>query len=388
MDVARFDHSPIGHLEPIIGEHRGRPFEHFAFVPDDLPGRIDLSPPTLLRLTAAHGAVTRLDGAGHRIPNPQILVRPTIRQEAVSTSALEGTYTTLPRLLQSELFEEEQNPSREDDEVLGYVRASEEAFRRIKNRPVSLNMIKDLHAILLANDPAVPDSEKGEFRRKHVFIGPSEAAVEDSYFVPTVHGKLLAGLHSWEGWIHNDGLPVLVRAAIGHYQFETLHPFVNGNGRIGRLVTLLMLLEDGTLTEPLLSISPYLEVRRDEYHERLRSLSAEGDFDAWVAFFLDAIKSSAEVGLDKIERLLKLQAEMVAKLRGSRVRGLAIQATEDLIAQPVITAMAIARKYGVTPQAAYYTLKKMKQAGVVEEGLLDNGRHIYACFPVIDIIQP
>jgi Fic family protein len=388
MDVDRFRDSPVGHLEPIQGVHLGVSFSHFAFVPDKAPDGFELGPATLNALSDAADAVGRLDGAGRKLPTPSLLVRPTIRREAVSTSALEGTYTTLPEVIQSELFEDEGTHSRDIEEVLAYVRASEEGYRRIQGgKPLSLNLIKDLHGILTKNDPDVPGPEKGEFRVRQNFIGPRDSRVEDSHFVPPPPGGLLRdGLHDWETWIHRQDLPLLLRVAFGHYQFEVLHPFVDGNGRIGRLVTVLMLLEERKLSVPLLSISPYLEARDDEYRQRLRDLSINGEFNSWLLFFLLALKASAEEGLEKSERLLALRDEMVASLRAKRIRGLAIQATEDLIGNPIVTPSAMSERYGVTYQAAAYAIQSMIRVGLLEERTARQ-RRVYSAPRVFDILR-
>jgi Fic family protein len=374
-------------LVPISGEHRGRAFSHHAYVPDDLPDEIALTNASVLALTQAVAAIARLDGAGRRLPNPQLLVRPTIRREAISTSALEGTFTTLPQVLQSELFEDEEEPSRDVDEVLGYVRASEAAFEWIRDKPLSLNLIKDLHGILVRNDPDVSEIEKGEFRLGQVFVGPRDARVEDSFFVPPPAGDTLTnGLHAWEKWIHREDLPLLLRIALGHYQFEALHPFVDGNGRIGRLIAALMLLEEGTLTVPLLTISPFLEARRDDYQQRLRDVSVTGDYDSWARFFFQALRASAEEALDKTDRLLLLREEMVANLRTRGIRGAAIQVAEDLIGSPILSAGVVSERYEITYQAAVYTLERMLKAEILQSFKI-RGRRVYLAQAVLDLLS-
>lgn len=387
MDIEKFRQSPIGSLVPISGEHRGRAFSHYAYVPDDLPDEIALTNASVLALTQAVAAIARLDGAGRRLPNPQLLVRPTIRREAISTSALEGTFTTLPQVLQSELFEDEEEPSRDVDEVLGYVRASEAGFEWIRDKPLSLNLIKDLHGILVRKDPDVSEIEKGEFRLGQVFVGPRDARVEDSFFVPPPAGDTLtSGLHAWEKWIHREDLPLLLRIALGHYQFEALHPFVDGNGRIGRLIAALMLLEEGTLTVPLLTISPFLEARRDDYQQRLRDVSVTGDYDSWARFFFQALRASAEEALDKTDRLLLLREEMVANLRTRGIRGAAIQVAEDLIGSPILSAGVVSERYEITYQAAVYTLERMVKAEILQSFKI-RGRRVYLAQAVLDLLS-
>jgi Fic family protein len=389
MDVGKFGESPIGRVVPIRGEHRGRPFSHFAYVPDPLPEKLRLSTSTVLDLTQAVAAIARLDGAGRLLPSSQLLVRPATRREAVSTSALEGTYTTLPEVLQSELFEDEEQPSRQVNEVLAYVRASEEGYARIRaDRPLTLKLLRDLHGILVREDPDVSDHEKGEFRARQVFVGPRDAHVEECFYVPPPAGDLLStGLNEWERWIHRQDLPLLLRVALGHYQLEALHPFVDGNGRMGRLAAILMLLEEHTLSVPLLTISPFLEVRRDAYQQRLRDVSITGDFDAWASFFFEALTSSAEDALVKTDQLLALKEEMVGTLRAAGTRGVAIQATEDLIGGPVLSASAVAKRYKITYQAAVYTLDRMVGAGILESFKV-RGRRVYVAPRVFSILSP
>ncbi|HEX2195982.1 MAG TPA: Fic/DOC family N-terminal domain-containing protein, partial [Actinomycetota bacterium] len=319
-------------------------------------------------MSEASIALGRLDGEGRRLPNPQRLARPAIRAEAVSTSALEGTYTTLPRVMEAELMEDE--APREEREVLDYVRAAEAGFRLVRaGKPVSLNMIKHLHRRLMERDPHCPPHEKGEIRSRQNFIGSrANADIAQARFVPPPPGPALErAIRDWELWIHREGeLPLLVRAAVGHYQFEALHPFVDGNGRIGRLVAVLMLLDEGALSVPLLNISPYLETRRAEYQEHLLTVSATGDFGPWVEFFAEAVRVQALEGLEKTTRLLALRDEMVLELRSRKVRGLAIQVAEDLVGNPVITPSFVRDTYSISYQSASSILQTLAAAGLVE----------------------
>jgi Fic family protein len=268
--------------------------------------------------------------------------------------------------MRSELIEEE--ASLQDREVLDYVRAAEYAFSVVeRGGPLSIDLIKACHVHLMARDPHCPPNEKGELRERQNFIGPSDAPIGDSWFVPPPPGDVLReGLNAWEVWIHRDeDLHVLVRMAMGHYQFETLHPFIDGNGRIGRLVAVLMLLEDGLLSVPILNISPYLEKRRRDYQEGLRAVSATGDFDSWVAFFVEGVREQAMAGLEKTSRLLRFQKESVAKLRSQRVRGTAIRIAEDLIGYPIVNPAWVRDAYNISYQSASTALQTLEKAGVV-----------------------
>ena len=389
MEIDRFTGSPIGQLRRIQGQDAfGRDYDHFAYVPDPLPDEIPLSSETWDRLTSAGIALGRLDGEGRRLPNPSTLARPQIREEAVKSSALEGTYTTLPQVLQGELIREAS--SADVDEVLDHVRAAESGFQMIKDgRPLGINMIKEVHRILMASDRRCAPHEKGEIRDKQNFIGKRpDSEIADSWFVPPPPGDdLLEGVFAWEKWIHQDSVNLLVRLAVGHYQFETLHPFVDGNGRIGRLIVIFLLLhEKDGLSVPLLNLSPHLEAHREEYQGHLRELSATGDFNPWVQFFAETVQIQSNAGVSKVEALLSLQKDMVLKLRANKIRGMAIQIAEDLIGYPVITPTDIRDRYNVSYQAASNAIGNLVNSGCLTPVDIKK-RKIYACMDVLSIVH-
>lgn len=388
MDIEKFKKSPIGRLVPISGtDALGRDYDHFAFVPDPLPDKIPLDSDTWNKIAKAGLALGRLDGEGRRLPNPSTLARPQIREEARSSSALEGTYTTLPQVLQGELIEDATSP--DVDEVLDHVRASEAGFQMItEGRPLGINLIKDVHRQLMATDPKCPANEKGEIRQKQNFIGPRpDSEIADSWFVPPPPGdELIKGVHDWETWIHGTDLNVLVRLTVGHYQFEALHPFIDGNGRIGRLIAVFLLLHEGDLSVPLLNLSPYLEAHRDEYQSHLRDLSVTGNFDPWVGFFADAIRVQSNSAVQKIDQLESLRERIISDLRGRRVRGLAIQIAEDLIGYPMITPTDVRDRYNVSYQAASNAIASVEQAGHLIQAHATK-RKLFVCMEALGIIH-
>ncbi|MBA2726026.1 MAG: Fic family protein [Actinobacteria bacterium] len=387
MEIDRSTHSPIGRLVAINGKHRGREFSHYAYIPSPLPSQLTLETGTWQELAHAALALGRLDGAGGQLPDPGVLTRPAIRREAVSTSALEGTYTTLPQVLQSELFQGEERPDQDVHEVLAYVRAAEAGYEWVKERPVTLNMIKALQGILMQDDPDCAPHEQGDFRQRQNFIGPRDARVEDALFVPPPAELLTESLNQWELWIHDQEIPLLIRVALGHYQFETIHPFVDGNGRIGRLIAVLLLLEEGVLTIPTLNISPYLEEHREAYQSNLRNVSATGDYDPWIRFFLVGLRVQCQRALDKTSRLVALRDDIVARLRERRIRGTAIQVAEDLIGNPILAPSDLSRRYNVTYQAAAYTLGRLVEAGIVESVNYRSNRRLFVARPVLEILN-
>jgi Fic family protein len=387
MDIALFDDSPLGVLVPITGTHEGKHFEHFAFNPHPLPSSIGLTPTTWAVIGDAMHALGRLDSAGKRLPNPWLVARPAIRREAVSTSALEGTYTTLPEVLESELLEDEPK-SRDVDEVLRFVRTAELGFELIRERPVSHSMIKTLHARLMEDDPRCPEDEKGDFRKRQNFIGPRRAGIVDSFFVPPPPGGAVQdAMDDWLRWIKDADFPILVRSAVGHYQFETIHPFFDGNGRIGRLLIVLQLLEEDKLSEPILEISSFLEDHRDQYQDLLRAVSSTGDWDGWIGFFAEAVRSQSEQGLAKVDALLSVREQMVSLLHENRVRGAAVHLAEELIGLPVQVPARAAERLGITYQAAVNSLERLVGLGILRRVRANGRRRLYAADAVLEILE-
>lgn len=386
MDIARFERSPVGRLVPISGSHQGKHLDHYAFQPHPLPKTIDLDPKTWASLAEAMHALGRLDSAGQRLPNPRLVVRPAIRREAVSTSALEGTYTTLPQVLESELLDE--STSGDVDEVLRFVRTAEMGFQFIQDRPLTQSVIKTLHASLMTGDPNCPDEEKGAYRHQQNFIGPRRGGIVDSYFVPPPPGNPVQdAMDDWIGWIHEADLPLLLRAAVGHYQFETIHPFFDGNGRIGRLLIVLQLLQEGQLSQPLLEISSYFEDHRDRYQGLLRQVSESGDWDAWVAFFVEGVRVQSENGLRKVDALLSEQQRVLDVLREQRVRGSAVQLAGELIGSPIQVPARAAERLGVSYQAATNALDRLVELGILRRVEAKGRKRLYAADSVLEILD-
>jgi Fic family protein len=267
VDCEAFRSSPVGSLVKITGHdhYLGRPYDHFAFVPIPLPATVPLEERTYKLVGQAERAIGRLDAATSRLPNPSLLVRPALYSEAVSTSALEGTYAPLTEVLEAD-YVEQSRQSVEVREILNYVRAAERGLALIAEKPICVSLINDLQGVLVRGTRGdVYDA--GQLRKRQVYIGERSGGVERSRFVPPPHGDLLIqGMSDWEKWINaDDTIPLLVKVALGHYQFETLHPFTDGNGRLGRLIMVLQLIYANALRYPILNLSPYLELRKEEY---------------------------------------------------------------------------------------------------------------------------
>lgn len=369
VDLDRFRSSPIGDLVPITGQDAllKRDYKHAAYVPRALPAKVELSQSTYKSLMDAERAVGRLDAAADGLPNPNLLVRPTLYQEAVSTSALEGTYAPLLDVLEAD-YVDERRQSQEVKEVLNYVRAAGRGLELIKQKPICVAVIAELQGMLVRGTRG-DLADAGGLRRGQVYIGERARGITSARFVPPPAGDHLAdGMSEWEKWINADNdVPLLVKAALGHYQFETLHPFSDGNGRLGRLIIVLQLVADGALRYPILNLSPFFEPRKDTYKDLLLETSASGDFEPWVSFFAEAVTVQATDAKTRIERLLEIRSEMLQDLKRDRARGVVLEIVEDLIGYPVITVPQAAALHRVTFPPANNAIDRLVRLGHLQE---------------------
>jgi Fic family protein len=370
VDVDSLRASPIGRLIPINGTDgdTGRHYEHFAFLPEPLPRSIELSSRTWTQVSAAEAALGRLDQAAKQIPEPALLRRPALRREAQSTSALEGTFAPFEAVMASEPEERGALPV-EVREVLNYVVAAEEGFDWVRDRPITVGLIERLQQMLVANTPS-EHRDAGRIRQQQVVIGSRGLRLEESRFVPPPPGdQLKAGLEEWVAWVREPSqhLAPVARAALAHYQFEALHPFSDGNGRIGRLLIAMQLMQDSVLREPILVVSPWFEARRTEYQDGLLALSRTGDWDDWVFFFAAGVEASANTTRTRVEALLEWREGALDRVRRARVSGVAERVAGELIGGPVVRAPVVARRHGVTPQGAMLALRRLVDLGLLVE---------------------
>ncbi|MFD8967729.1 Fic family protein [Streptomyces sp. NPDC059568] len=370
MDTSRLAQSPIGSLVPISGfdPRNQREYEAHAFLPAPLPEEVALSAKTYMSVTRATSLVARADQAVAQLPNPDLLARLALRREALSTSAIEGTYAAMEDVLKAD-FEDVASISPEVAEIQNYVRAAETATEWIKDRPVTVSLLEYLQGILVRGTSS-DTAQAGHVRTTDVFIGSKTASVEDARFIPCPHGHHLRdGLLQWEGWINkaNDDMPLLVRMAIGHYQFETLHPFNDGNGRLGRLVAMLQLMAAGELALHVIALSPWLETRRTAYQEQLFEVSATGDFEPWVQFFCEAVTAQAKEAVERVGTLVNLKKGMLDTLHQAGSKGITRRIVEDLVGYPMLTITSAAEQYDVSYQAASNAVNKLVKLGLLRQ---------------------
>lgn len=354
-----------------------------TFVPNPLPRELALPGDVVLALSEADRALGRLAGVGGQLPNPHILIQPYLRREAVASTRIEGTQSTLSEVLAAEAQHLPETP--EQREVLNYVRALERGLSRLSELPLSGRLIREMHAEVLRG---VRGQERtpGEFRTSPNWIGGRGPS--DAVFVPPPPDLVPDAMADLERFLHEEPLlPILVRCALVHYQFETIHPFLDGNGRLGRLLVVFYLVERRALREPLLYLSGYLERHRDEYVTRLQAVREEGAYEPWIRFFLEAVQAQADAAVETAETLIAIGSSFRERLREIKARGQAVDAAEGLIANPYVSAPRLADALGITRQGGQYVLSTLERAGIVTLVPGERRPALYVAREVLDALQ-
>lgn len=339
-------------VESRFGRASREPGNRWAFtfyLPHPIPRDLALSGPVVSALSEADAALGHLQGLGTLITDPSLLIGPYLRREALASSRIEGTQASLSEVFQSEL--DDRTPTDDLIEVQRYLQATDQAHRLIADLPLTQRLLLDVHRTLLTNVRG-EDRRPGEFRTTPVWVGGSGATPDNAVFVPPLPDHLPDLLADWERFVNDDGngYPALIHAALMHYQFETIHPFLDGNGRIGRLVINLLLMMRGRLAHPLLYLSSYFETHRSDYYARLQSVRETGDVDAWLIFFLTAVQQQANDAVQRARQLVELREAYLSE---------AIQARSSLprlvgmiTRNPFVTVKAVQTELGLTNQGA------------------------------------
>jgi Fic family protein len=325
---------------------------------------------TVLGLSEADTALGRLAGAGRLLPNPHLFVNPYIVREAVASSRIEGTQSSI-----SDVFDAEASGELRGDvrEVLNYVRALQLGLRLLPELPLSLRLIRAVHVELMdgvRGGASTPEA----FRTTQNWIGSPGDSIHDAVFVPPPPDEMKSALDDWERFAHETPLmPTLVQCALLHYQFETIHPFLDGNGRLGRLLIVFFLVEQGRLSAPLLYVSSFFERNRAEYYDRLQAVRAEGRYQEWVEFFLRGVETQARDSVSRAERLLDLRERYRATL-APKSRRRAVEAVEILFELPIVTARVIAERLGISVPGAKNLLELLEQEDIVRSTIVSSSR--------------
>lgn len=343
-----------------------RPLQPFAATP--LPRDGVAWAALVPAIGAANRELARYDGILHSVPNPAILLSPMTTQEAVLSSRIEGTQATLGEVLKYEAGEAAASESRRQDihEILNYRRAMREAETELKSRPFNLNLLKRMHAVLLSSVRG-RDKGRGEFRTTQNYIGIQGTGRDGVLFTPPDPGKVSPLLDNWEKYWHAEERDALVQLAIIHAQFEIIHPFNDGNGRLGRIQLPLFLYEKKLLSRPMFYLSAYLEANRDEYVGRLRALNGTDSWNRWIEFFLIAIARQAVANARKAQDILSLYADLKERVLDLTHSQYAVPLLDYMFRHPIFTTTdaANARKKP-TKQMVMVLLKRLREAGILK----------------------
>lgn len=350
------------------GEARKVPGEGYAaYFPAPLPRRLDYTPELVRLLEDATAALHRLAGVGRLLPNPNLLIAPYVRLEAVLSSRIEGTQSDVTHLLRLEAGDDEGIAELRDDveEVRNYIVALDHGIERLASGfPLSLRLLREIHERLMSGvrgGHATP----GEFRRSPNWIGGSSPT--DATFVPPPVDAMTPALDDLEAFLHDDSQPLLIHLALAHYQFEVIHPFLDGNGRVGRLMIPLVLVEREVLPQPLLYLSVYFERNRTRYYDLLLQTSRTGDIEPWISFFLRAVSAQAKDAEERTVRLVELQSKMRNELLDERVSMTVVRTAELLFSTPYVSATSLAQSLDVTFPTAQSAIDHLAKRGDLVE---------------------
>lgn len=341
-----------------------------AFVPDPLPPRPPLQPDEHLahQMERANVALGRLDGVSTALPDTRLFLYSYVRKEAVLSSQIEGTQSSLSDLLLFELDEAPGVPFDDVVEVSNYVAALEHGLERIRGgMPLSNRLVREMHERLLARGRG-QDKSPGEFRRSQNWIGGTRPG--DAVFVPPPPVRVEECMGALEKFLHDDPVrtPALLKSALAHVQFETIHPFLDGNGRLGRLLVTMLLCVEGVLREPLLYLSLYLKRHRPTYYELLDRVRREGEWEEWVRFFARGVEETANGAVTTAQRLQALAAADRARIQAiGRLAGSALRVQESLQARPLATIAGTAEATGLSVPAVSDSMAALRELGIARE---------------------
>lgn len=337
---------------------------YHAFVPASLPPEITYTPALVRLLSSADAALSELSGLGQLLPNPHLLIAPYMRREAVLSSRIEGSIASLGDVLADEACHSPHTSPDDVREVRNYVDALDYGIQRLREFPLSLRLVRELHERLMRGvrgDHATP----GEFRRSQNWIGPHGSTPANAPYVPPPVAEMHEALATWETFLHRrDELPDLVQCALMHEHFEAVHPFFDGNGRVGRLLTTLFLIERGRLSQPLLYLSEFIERHRDDYYRSLMRVRSHGDWNGWLQYFLAGVEWSGRRAMRQARQLLALREAMrerVAKLPR------ALLLVDSLFANPYLDAHRVKRLLAVSDPTARKIIAQIQDAELIHE---------------------
>jgi Fic family protein len=374
-----------GKTDRVPGKKVRCPGGYLAFVPDPLPPELNWTPKLVTALSDADRLIGRLAGEGGKLPNPHLLMRPFVAREAVLSSRIEGTQATLGELLADAAGASVERSPHDLREVANYVVALEHGIRRLEKLPLSLRLIREIHGKLMAGvrgNVATP----GEFRRSQNWIGQAGSTPATATYIPPPPAEMMACLGDLERFLHETVLPPLVQVALAHYQFEAIHPFLDGNGRVGRLLVTLFLVQREILPTPLLYLSAFFEATRREYYEGLQGVAERGEWERWLGYFLNGVARQSEDALGRAERINRQLSAWRVEIAGISSKAPALL-LERLSANPFQTVRMAAREMGLAFTTVQRAMEKLESLSVVSEVSGGKRDRVYCAKALMEILE-
>jgi len=380
MNPRDFENTTAGRCTKTLGKY-------WAFVPAPLPPRIKYDRNLVNLLCEARGLLGELSGTGRLLPNPYLLISPYIRREAVSSSAIEGTLTSLSDLFFFEAAEPKRPRVPDVREVQNYVSAMEYGIGRLSALPISVRLISELHEVLMKGVRG-EHMTPGELRQRQNWIGSPGCTLNQATFVPPPVDEMKDALSVWEKYLHsNPKEPPLIQCALMHYQFEVIHPFLDGNGRIGRLLITFFLCEKGFLSQPLLYLSAFFEKYRDEYYSKLLAVSQKGDWRGWTEFFLRGVAIQARDAISDAKKILELHTEYQRMLEQTKkVPESAHRLIDEVFFNPFISISRLCNKWNKPFNSVKMGVKRLVSIGILKEMPGRKRNKIFVALKLLDLL--
>jgi Fic family protein len=356
-----------------------------AFVPAPLPPSLEWTPRLIGVLSEADRLIGRLAGEGGRLPNPHILMRPFIRREAVLSSKIEGTQATLGELLAAEAGAVVDRSPEDLREVGNYVAALEHGISLLKELPLCVRLVRELHEKLMEGARG-QHAAPGVFRTIQNWIGKPGSTLATATYIPPPPGEVAPCLAAWEKFLHDSELPPLVTIALAHYQFEAIHPFLDGNGRVGRLLITLFLMERKILPTPLLYLSAFFEASRRDYYAGLRAVSEKGEWQDWLEYFLQGVARMSEDALNRATRINDLLAKWRSELAGQSTNT-PLRVLDLVAANPFITITGAASQLKLAFTTVQRAIERLEQNGIVRQVSAAKRDRVFCAQALLDILE-
>ncbi len=366
----------------IPGRIISQPTGYKAFIPDPLPPNITWTPDLVRSLSDADRLLGQLAGEGAKLINPHLLIRPFIKREAVYSSRIEGTQATLGELLVSEAGGAVERSPADLREVANYVAAIDYGIRRLKKFPLSLRLVRELHEILMRGTHGT-FATPGEFRKTQNWIGSPGSTLMTARFVPPPPEELMNCLGAWEKFLHDQTVPPLVNAALAHYQFESIHPFLDGNGRVGRLLITLFLIERKILPAPLLYLSAFFEITRRDYYDNLNRVRTHGDWEGWLVYFFNGVARQSEDALCRAQNINETLEAWKKKASSTQV----VEAISLLARNPYLTVNSLSDHLKVAFTTAQRTIDKMQKLNILIQHDEKKRGRVYCATAILKMLE-